>query len=74
MRRRFAFATAIVCAVGIMLTIPFSGMLSSTAVVAQQQQQINSNTSSSQDTTSPNPPILIAEILLGTTIGYPHRF
>ena len=57
-----------------MITIPFNRcILSSTAVVAQQQQQINSNTSSSQGTNS-SPPlslntILIAEILLGTTLG-----
>ena len=72
MRKRFAFAIATVFAVAIiMITIPFNRfILSSTAVVAQQQQEINSNTSSSQGTnSSPNPPILIAEILLGTTLG-----
>ena len=75
MKKRFAFATAIVFVIAIMITIPFNRfILSSTAVVAQQQQQINSNTSSSQGTnSSPNPlslnTILIAEILLGTTLG-----
>ena len=53
MRNRFAFATAIVFAVAIiMITIPFNRfILTSTAVVAQQQR-INSNTSSSQTTNS----------------------
>jgi hypothetical protein len=52
MRKRFAFATAIVCAAAIITTIPFSRfILPSTAVVAQQQQT-NSNTSSSQGTNS----------------------
>jgi hypothetical protein len=77
MRKRFAFAIAVLFAAAIiMITIPFNRfILSSTAVVAQQQQQqINSNTSSSQGTNfSPNPSslntILIAEILLGTTLG-----
>jgi hypothetical protein len=76
MRKRFAFAIAVLFAAAIiMITIPFNRfILSSTAVVAQQQQQINSNTSSSQGTnSSPNPSslntILIAEILLGTTLG-----
>ena len=52
MRKRFAFATAIVFAVAIMMiTIPFNGfILPSTALV--QQQRINSNTSSSQSTNS----------------------
>ena len=75
MRGCFAFATALVFAVAIiMITISFNRpIFPSTAVVAQQQQQINSNTSSSQGTNS-SPPlslntILIAEILLGTTLG-----
>ena len=77
MKKRFAFATAIVFVIAIiiiMIRIPFNRfILSSTAVVAQQQQQINSNTSSSEGTNS-SPPlslntILIAEILLGTTLG-----
>jgi hypothetical protein len=46
MRKRYASATAILLAVAIMITIPFNGMLPSTAVA--QQQRINSNTSSSQ--------------------------
>ena len=72
MRKQFAFTTAILFVIAIiMITIPFNRFtLSSTAVVAQQQQQINSNTSSSQGTnSSPNPPILIPEILLGITLG-----
>jgi hypothetical protein len=77
MKKRFAFATAIVLVIAIiiMITIPFNRfILSSTTVVTQQQQQINSNTSSSLTTnSSPNPlslnTILIAEILLGTTLG-----
>jgi hypothetical protein len=76
MRKRFAFAIAIAFVVAIiMITIPFNRfVLPSTSDVAQQQQQINSNTSSSQGTnSSPNPlspdTILIAEILLGTTLG-----
>src|SRR5215469_16635012 len=69
MTKRFAFATAVVFAVAIMmLTIP------SKVVFAQQQQQINSNTSSSQGTNSSTIPlsikdILIPEILLGITLG-----
>jgi len=76
MRKLFAFATAILFVVAIMMiTIPLNRfILSSTAVVAQQQQQINSNASSSQGTnSSPNPlsikDILIPEILIGTTLG-----
>ena len=45
MRKRFAFATAVVFAIAIMTTIPFNCVLPSTA----QQQRINSNTSSSQN-------------------------
>src|SRR5215472_13888483 len=54
MRNRFASATAILFAVAIMITIPFNGMLPSTAVA--QQQQINSNASSSQIASNPNNP------------------
>ena len=56
MRKRFAFAIAIVFAVAIMITtIAFNRfILPSTAAVAQQQQ-INSNTSQSTDSSSPNP-------------------
>jgi hypothetical protein len=71
MRKRFAFATAILFAVAIIVVTStfISVILTPTAVAAQQQQQINSNTSSSQSTnSSPNPPTLIAEILLGTTL------
>src|SRR5215813_6652767 len=70
MRKRFAFATAI--AMAIMIIIPFDAFIASSKAVAQQQR-INSNTSSSQGTNSSNPSslnaILIAEILLGTTLG-----
>ena len=48
MRKRFAFATAVVFAVAIMTTIPFDGFILPSTAVAQQQQ-INSNSS------SPNP-------------------
>jgi S1-C subfamily serine protease len=56
MKKRFAFVTAIVFVIAIMITtIPFNRfILSSTAVVAQQQ--INSNTSSSQSTNSSSSP------------------
>ena len=50
MRKRFAFVTAILFVVAIMITIPFNGMLPSTAVA--QQQRINSNTSSSRSANS----------------------
>jgi F0F1-type ATP synthase assembly protein I len=70
MRKRFAFATAI--AMAIIIIIPFDAFIASSTAVAQQQR-INSNTSSSQGTNSSNPSslnaILIAEILLGTTLG-----
>ena len=70
MRKRFPFATAI--AMAIMIIIPFDAIIASSTAVAQQQR-INSNTSSSQGTNSSNPSslnaILIAEILLGTTLG-----
>ena len=48
MRKRFAFAKAIVFAV--LIIIPLNGLIPSTAVA--QQQGINSNTSSSQRTNS----------------------
>jgi hypothetical protein len=51
MRNRFAFATAVVFAVAIMITIPFKGFILPSTAVAQQQQ-LNSNTSSSQSTNS----------------------
>ena len=56
MKKRFAFAIAIVFAVAIMITtIAFDRfILPSTAAVAQQQQ-INSNTSQSTNSSSPNP-------------------
>ncbi|MGA9149020.1 MAG: hypothetical protein WBZ36_00470 [Candidatus Nitrosopolaris sp.] len=53
LRKRFAFATAIVFAVAIMITIPFNGSIPPFTVVAQQQE-INSNTPS-PTTTSSNP-------------------
>ena len=57
MRKRFVFATAIVFAVAIMITIPFNRFVFTSPAVAAQQQQINSNTSSSLTTNSspPNP-------------------
>ena len=58
MRKRFAFATAVVFVIGIMTTIPFNGMLASTAVA--QQQQINSNTSS--QTANPSNPLPLRTI------------
>ena len=56
MRKRFAFATAIVFAVAIiMIAIPFNSFILPSTAIAQQQQ-INSNTSSSLTTnSSPNP-------------------
>ena len=73
MRKRFTFAIATVFAVAIiMITIPFNRFILPSTAVAQQQQ-INSNISSSEST---NPSshnslntILIAEILLGTTLA-----
>src|SRR5215831_3829870 len=52
MRKRFVFATAVVFAVAIMITIPYSGFILTPTAVAAQQQQMNSNTSSSQGTNS----------------------
>ena len=52
MTNRFWFATAVVFAVAIMITIPCSGFILTPTAVAAQQQQMNSNTSSSQGTTS----------------------
>ena len=52
MRKRFAFGTAIIFAVAIiMITIPFNGFILPATAIAQQQQ-VNSNTSSSQSTNS----------------------
>ncbi len=51
MRKRFAFATAIVFAVEMMITIPFNGPIPPFTAVAQQQE-INSNTPSSTTTSS----------------------
>jgi len=48
MRKRFVFATAIVFAVAIMITIPFNRFVFTSPVVVAQQ--INSNTSSSEST------------------------
>ena len=53
MKKRFAFATAIVFAVAIIVTIQFNRFILPSTAVAQQQQ-INSNTSSSQSTNSSN--------------------
>ncbi|MGA9153322.1 MAG: S1C family serine protease, partial [Candidatus Nitrosopolaris sp.] len=53
MRKRFAFATAVVFAIAIITTISFNGVLHSTALA--QQQRINTNTSSFQSTSNPLP-------------------
>jgi len=57
MRKRFAFATAIVCATAIITTILFNGFIHQSTAVTQQQR-INSNTSSSSqnsNTSTSNP-------------------
>ena len=57
MRKRFAFATAIVCATAIITTILFNGFIHQSTAVTQQQG-INSNTSSSSqnsNTSTSNP-------------------
>ncbi|MFZ0510098.1 MAG: trypsin-like peptidase domain-containing protein [Candidatus Nitrosopolaris sp.] len=51
MRKRFAFATAIVFAVAIIITIQFDRFIVPSTAIAQQQQ-INSNSSSSQNSNS----------------------
>ncbi|HET8688943.1 MAG TPA: trypsin-like peptidase domain-containing protein, partial [Methanosarcina sp.] len=62
MRKRFAFATAIVFAVAIiMITIPFNGFILPPTAVAQQQQ-INSSTPSSQSTNSSANPLPLKTI------------
>src|SRR5215470_2616487 len=53
MKKRIAFATAIIFAAAIFTIIPFKGVLPSTAVA--QQQRINSDTSSPQSTSNPLP-------------------
>ncbi|HYV52699.1 MAG TPA: trypsin-like peptidase domain-containing protein [Candidatus Eisenbacteria bacterium] len=60
MRKRFAFATAVVFAIAMMITIPLNGVLPSTAVA--QQQRINSDTSSSQSTNSSSNPLPLRTI------------
>ena len=60
MRKRFAYATAVVFAIAIMTTIPFNGVLPSTAVA--QQQRINSDTSPSQSTNSSSNPLPLKTI------------
>src|SRR5215469_16154769 len=52
MTNRFWFATAVVFAVAIMITIPYTGFILTTTAVAAQTKQMNSNTSSSQGTNS----------------------
>jgi S1-C subfamily serine protease len=64
MRKRFAFAIAIVFAVAIMITIPFNGVPPSTTVA--QTQQINSNTSSSQSANSSSNPLSLNTIFKQT--------
>jgi S1-C subfamily serine protease len=62
MRKRFAFATAIVFAVAIiMIIIPFNRCILPPTALAQQQQ-INSNTSSSQSTNSSSNPLPLKTI------------
>ncbi|HXP49538.1 MAG TPA: trypsin-like peptidase domain-containing protein [Bacteroidia bacterium] len=53
MRKRFAFAIAVVFAFAIITTVPFNSELPSTAVA--QQQRINTNTSSVQSTSNSLP-------------------
>ena len=65
MRKRFAFAIAIVFAVAIMITIPFNGVILPSTAVAQKQQ-INSNTSSSQSTNSSSNPLSLNTIFKQT--------
>jgi S1-C subfamily serine protease len=55
MRNRFAVVTAVVFAVAIMITIPYSGFILTPTSVAAQTQQMNSNTSSFQSTSNPLP-------------------
>jgi S1-C subfamily serine protease len=52
MTKRFWFATAVVFAIALMITIPYSGFILTPTSVAAQTQQMNSNTSSSQGTPS----------------------
>jgi hypothetical protein len=75
MKKRFAFATAILLVVAIiMVTSTFNRVILTPTTVVAQTQQLNSNTSSSQGTNSSTIPlsikdILIPELLLGTTLG-----
>src|SRR5215469_2038117 len=52
MRNRFAVEIAVVFAIAIMITIPYSGFILTPTSVAAQTQQMNSNTSPSQGTNS----------------------
>jgi S1-C subfamily serine protease len=61
MKNRFAFATAIVFAVAIMIGIALGGFILSSTAVAQQQR-INSNTSSSQGTNYSSNPLPLKTI------------
>jgi S1-C subfamily serine protease len=65
MRKRFVYATAVVFAVAIMITIPFNGFtLLSTAEA--QLPRINSNTSSSQSNSSSSNPLSLNTIFKQT--------
>jgi S1-C subfamily serine protease len=61
MRKRIVFATAIVFAVAIMITIPFKGFILASTAVAQQQQ-ITSNSSFSQGNNSSSNPLSLNTI------------
>src|ERR1700747_1977968 len=61
MRKRIAFATAVVFAVAMMITIPFNGFILPSPAAAQQQQ-INSNTSSTMTTNSSSNPLPLKTI------------
>src|SRR5215469_9121260 len=54
MRNRFAVVTAVVFAVAIMITIPYSGFILTHTSVVAQTQQMNSNTSSQGSNSSPS--------------------
>src|SRR5215469_7780652 len=55
MTKRFWFATAVVFAVAIMITIPYTGIILTPTSVAAQTQQMNSNTSQDTNSSSSNP-------------------
>jgi S1-C subfamily serine protease len=61
MIKRFAFATAILFVVAIMIIVPLNGFILPSTAVAQQQR-INSNTSSSQSANSSTNPLPLKTI------------